>query len=47
VTWLQLGLLHVQLPGYEKAGMVFAGAVALSWGLSAALRKLPVVAQFV
>ncbi|HTD28116.1 MAG TPA: hypothetical protein VK660_01875 [Xanthomonadaceae bacterium] len=47
VTWLQMTLLHVQLPGYTKAALVFAGAVALSWSLSAAMRQIPAVARLV
>lgn len=46
-TWLQLGLLHVQLSGYEKAAFVFTGAVVQSRSLSATSRKIPAVAQFV
>lgn len=43
VTWLQFALLNSSLPAAVKALIVFAGAVALSWGMSAGLRRLPVV----
>jgi fucose 4-O-acetylase-like acetyltransferase len=45
VTWLQLALLHSDLPGAVKALSVFAGAVALSWSLSALLRRVPAIAR--
>jgi peptidoglycan/LPS O-acetylase OafA/YrhL len=41
VSWLQLTLLPVELPGIAKALLVFAGAVAASWALTAALRRIP------
>jgi peptidoglycan/LPS O-acetylase OafA/YrhL len=47
VTWLQLAMLHVAAPGVAKGAVVFAGAVALSWSLSAALRRIPAVARIV
>jgi surface polysaccharide O-acyltransferase-like enzyme len=43
VTWLQWALLGAVLPAAVKALLVFAGAVALSWGISASLRPIPVV----
>jgi peptidoglycan/LPS O-acetylase OafA/YrhL len=47
VTWLQLLLLTVPLPGALKAAAVFNAAVALSWSLSAALRRIRVVATVI
>ncbi len=47
VTWLQFALLDAPLPGYAKAAPVFTGAVALSWGLSAMVRRIPAVARIV
>jgi fucose 4-O-acetylase-like acetyltransferase len=41
VNWLQLALLPAELPALAKGLAVFAGAVALSWSLSEALRRLP------
>jgi surface polysaccharide O-acyltransferase-like enzyme len=45
VTWLQFALLNTSLPAEVKALLVFAGAVALSWGMSAGLRQLSIVRQ--
>ena len=47
VSWLQYSLLGSSLPGAAKATMVFAGAVALSWSLTAALRRIPVVGELI
>ena len=47
VTWLQYALLRVELPGAAKAMLVFGGALAASWGLSVALRRIPAVARYV
>lgn len=45
VTWLQLVLLPVALPGLVKALLVWAGAVAASWAATALLRRLPAIAR--
>lgn len=47
VTWLQLALLDVALPGAAKGALVFAGALALSLGLTAALRRVPAIARVI
>jgi hypothetical protein len=44
VSWLQLLLLHALLPAPVKLGLVFTGAVAVSWGVTVALRCIPAVA---
>ena len=41
VVWLQYALLRMGWPAVGKAAIVFAGAMALSWSLSAALRRIP------
>lgn len=41
VIWLQYALLPPNLPAIVKAGTVFVGTVALSWGATAAFRRLP------
>jgi surface polysaccharide O-acyltransferase-like enzyme len=41
VIWLQYALLPAGLPAIVKAGTVFFGTVALSWGMTAACRSLP------
>lgn len=45
VIWLQYALLSTPLPALAKIVLVFAGAVALSWGATAALRRWPVAAR--
>lgn len=45
VSWLQLGLLGIPVPAPLKAAAVFAGAVALSAGLTVLLRRIPAVAR--
>jgi surface polysaccharide O-acyltransferase-like enzyme len=45
VVWLQFALLAVALSPIAKGVMVFVGAVALSWGIVAALRRIPPVAR--
>ena len=42
VIWLQFALLAVSLSPIAKASIVFTGAVALSWGIVVALRRVPV-----
>jgi peptidoglycan/LPS O-acetylase OafA/YrhL len=44
VSWLQYALLGPRLPGAAKGTLVFLGAVALSWLLTAALRRIPAIA---
>jgi glucan biosynthesis protein C len=41
VTWLQFALLPVAWPAGLKFGAVLAGALALSWGTSWLLRRIP------
>jgi peptidoglycan/LPS O-acetylase OafA/YrhL len=47
VSWLQYALLGASLPGSVKATIVFLGAVALSWALTAALRRIPAVGRLI
>ena len=47
VSWLQYALLKAQLPAIAKGSIVFTGAVLLSWGATAALRRIPVVARVI
>jgi peptidoglycan/LPS O-acetylase OafA/YrhL len=47
VSWLQLALLRAPLSGFLKFVLVVAGAVAISWALSATLRRIPSVARVV
>ncbi|MEO8274964.1 MAG: acyltransferase [Thermoanaerobaculia bacterium] len=45
VSWLQLELLPVSLAGFTKPLIVFSGAVAASWTMTALLRRIPAVAR--
>ncbi len=45
VSWLQLALLGSPLSGAAKGTLVFVGAVLLSWGLTAAARRVAVPAR--
>ena len=45
VVWLQFALLAVALSPIAKSAIVYVGVVALSWGMVAALRRIPVVAR--
>ncbi len=47
VTWLQYALLKSILPAFAKGGVVFIGALALSWATVAALRRIPAVARII
>jgi hypothetical protein len=47
VTWLQYGLLGTDLSAIAKAMLVFAGTLMLSWGLIAAIRRIPAVARVI
>jgi len=47
VLWLQYALLPANFPAIVKAALVFSGALALSWGTTAALRRIPAVARVI
>ena len=47
ISWLQYWLLGTDLSAVAKATVVFAGALALSWGGTAALRRMPAVARVI
>ena len=47
VTWLQYALLKAALPAVAKGPLVFVGTVALSWGATVALRRIPAVARVI
>lgn len=47
VGWLGLALLKSQMPAIAKGSLVFAGTVLLSWGTTAALRRIPAVAKII
>jgi peptidoglycan/LPS O-acetylase OafA/YrhL len=45
VVWLQFALLAVALGPIAKGAIVFVGAVALSWAIVVALRRVPLIAR--
>jgi hypothetical protein len=47
VSWLQYALLRTALPAIAKGSLVFSGTVLLSWGATAALRRIPAVARVI
>ena len=47
VSWLQYSLLPASLSGFTKGVLVTLGAVLLSWGTTAALRRIPAVARVI
>jgi len=47
VSWLGYWMLGFALPAIVKFGFVFAGALALSWGTTICLRRIPGVAKVV
>jgi Acyltransferase family len=47
VSWLALALVGAALPGVAKGVLVTVGALAASWALTAALRRIPAVARIV
>ncbi|HZP74737.1 MAG TPA: acyltransferase [Pseudolabrys sp.] len=47
VVWLQFTLLALVLSPLAKAGIVYAGAATLTWGIVLALRRVPVIARVV
>jgi surface polysaccharide O-acyltransferase-like enzyme len=46
-SWLPYALLPAQMSGMAKGTVAFLGTVALSWGTTALLRRLPGVARVV
>jgi surface polysaccharide O-acyltransferase-like enzyme len=47
VAWLQYALLDAALPGVAKGALVFVGTVLLSWGTTAALRRIPTIGRLI
>jgi peptidoglycan/LPS O-acetylase OafA/YrhL len=47
IVWLQFAMLAFALPAIVKASVVFAGTLMLSWTATAALRRIPAVAQII
>ena len=47
IIWLQYAVYDDPLPAGAKFAIVFAGTLSLSWGLTAALRRIPAVARMI
>jgi surface polysaccharide O-acyltransferase-like enzyme len=47
IIWLQYAVYDYSWPAGVKAATVFAGTLALSWGLTVMLRKIPLVARMI
>ncbi len=43
VAWVQYALLPASMPGFAKGATAFVGALVLSWGTVAVMRKIPAV----
>jgi glucan biosynthesis protein C len=46
VHWIQFALLSAPWPAWAKFGIAFIGGLALSWGASWLVRKIPAVRRF-
>jgi hypothetical protein len=44
-SWVQYALLAAAWPSGVKAAVAVVGAIALSWALAAAVRRIPIVAR--
>jgi peptidoglycan/LPS O-acetylase OafA/YrhL len=47
IVWLQFALLGLTVPGLVKAAIVFCATLALSWSATAALRRVPAIANII
>jgi peptidoglycan/LPS O-acetylase OafA/YrhL len=47
IIWLQYAVYDYSWPAAVKAAVVFAATLALSWGLTVMLRKIPAVARMI
>ena len=47
IIWLQYAVYDYSLPAFVKFAIVLAGTLSMSWGLTVALRKIPVVARMI
>jgi predicted phage tail protein len=46
-VWLQYALLNTELFVIGKAAIVFGGTFVMSWGITAALGGVPLIAQLI
>jgi surface polysaccharide O-acyltransferase-like enzyme len=47
IIWLQYVVYDHSWPAFVKFAIVFAGTLSMSWGLTVALRRIPVVARMI
>lgn len=47
IIWLQYAVYDYSLPAFVKFAVVFTGTLSMSWGLTAAVRRIPVVARMI
>jgi peptidoglycan/LPS O-acetylase OafA/YrhL len=47
LIWLQYAVYDPPMPAFAKFAIVFVGTLSISWGLTALLRKIPVVARMI
>jgi hypothetical protein len=47
LIWLQYAVYDPAFPAFVKFAIVFAGTLSVSWALTAALRKIPLVARMI
>jgi Acyltransferase family len=47
VSWLQLALVKSHRAAIAKGWLVFLGALLLSWGTTAGLRRIPLIARLI
>jgi surface polysaccharide O-acyltransferase-like enzyme len=47
VSWLQLALVKSHLAAIAKGSLVFLGALLLSWGTTAGLRRIRLIARVI
>ena len=46
VLWLQYLLLPADLPAVAKFALTFIGSLALSWAVTALVRRIPLVGKY-
>jgi len=47
VSWLQYARLRAGLPAIAKGSLVFLGTALMSWGATAAARRIPALARVI
>lgn len=47
VTWVQFGLMRITAPALLKFGITFILSLALSWGASILLRRIPLIKRYI